>query len=132
MKVNRALVLHLGIVVEETFHPIAGRRFTRPGTQLLHDAIDGDELDFEWIAYQHFIKQPFAHRVIVEIDESRDDRHAASIVTLRTFADEGANLRRASHCDDPATFDGEGFSPGLVRREREYSGIGNDEVSVPQ
>ena len=92
--VDLALVRYLGVVVEVSLDPVAGWRLAGARAQLADDAVDRDELDFERIADQHLVQQHRAPiRVIVAVDESRDDRHALRVEGLRPLAGEGTDIR---------------------------------------
>ena len=57
VNVQRAIVLHLGVVEEIAFHPGARRSLASLGAELFDDAGDGDELHFVRVADQHFVEQ---------------------------------------------------------------------------
>src|SRR5215831_20388290 len=99
-------ILDLGVVVEESFHPEAGRHGARFGAQLLDDGIDGDELDLVRVSDEDFIKQRRARRVVMRVDEARNGGHAFRVVDLRS--------RTGERADVIAVADGR-ESPGLDR-----------------
>jgi hypothetical protein len=85
--IERALVLHLGVVEEEALDPEARRRRAGALTQLLDDAGDRDELDLIGVADHHVVQQDRAGRVIVGVDEARHDRHLPGVEGSRAGAD---------------------------------------------
>ncbi len=105
--VERALVLHLGVVEEESLDPKSGGRLARSCAELVDDAGDGDELDLVWIADEDVIEQDRAGRVIVRIDEAGHDRHLFGVEALSLLADERLDVLGAAHGDEPAGLDGE-------------------------
>ena len=128
--VERALVLHLGVVEEESLDPKSGGRLARSGAELVDDAGDGDELDLVRVADEDIVEQDRAGRVIVRIDESGHDRHLLGVEALGLLADERLDVLGASHGDEPAGLDGESFRSRRNRIDRVDLGVENDEVGL--
>jgi hypothetical protein len=128
LRVQRAIVLQLGIVEEIALNPGARRRRLGSGAQLIDDALNGDELDVVRVAYKHVIEQPLAAPMIVRVDESRHDRHLLGVVHLNLFANESSDLFAASHRDEPATLDRKRLRLRLAGIDRVYLGVEDDEI----
>ena len=97
VNVERALVLHFRVVEEEPFDPRSGRRLPRLCPELLDDAADGDEFDFEGIADEDLEEQDVAARMIVTVGEARHDGHLPGVERPGVLADEASDVRRGAH-----------------------------------
>src|SRR5688572_28274688 len=100
--VQRPLVLHLGVVIEEAADPAARRRLACFGDELVDDAVDRYELDIERVADDHLVQQRLADRMVVTIDEARHDRHALRVEHLSVLAGQCSDLCVATHRDELA------------------------------
>jgi hypothetical protein len=129
--VDLAFIRHLRVIVEMSFHPVAGRCVAGARAQLPDDAVDRDELGFEWITDQHPIQQyrtPI--RVTVAVDESRHDRHALGIEDLCLLPSECTDVHGAADGDESAAADGECLGSGPLRIHGTDIRIHDDDVSV--
>ena len=106
---NGALVLQLGVVVKVALDPCARRQLLRPCLQLVDDAGDGDEFDFERIADEDFVEQGGAYRMVVAIDEARDDGHAFGVEGLRARAGKRFHGGGCSDASESSTANEEGL-----------------------
>ncbi len=130
MDVEGTLVLDFGVVVEIALDPEARRRLRRTFAELVDDAADGHELDFERIAHQHFVQQGFAFGMVVAIDEPRDDGSLTGVDDLRALAGERLDLVVGSHRHEAIAADGNGLSPWHPRIHRPDAGIEEHEVCI--
>ncbi len=126
--VQRPLVLHLGVVVEEAADPVARRRLARFGDELVDDAVDRHELDVERIADDHLVEQRLADRMVVTIDEARHDRHALRVEHLSVLAGECTDLCVAADRNEMAAADCEGFGPGESSIDGMDIRVANDQI----
>jgi hypothetical protein len=110
--VQRPLVLHLGVVIEEAADPVAWRRLACFGDELVDDAVDRHELDVERVADDHLIEQRLADRMVVTIDEARHDRHALRVEHLSVLAGECSDLCVAADRNELAAAYCEGLGAG--------------------
>ena len=122
-----AAVLHFGVVEEIAFHPVAGRGLGGAGAELLDDAVDGDELDFEGIADEDFVEQSGAAGVVVGVDEAGDDGCAFCIPGGRTFSEDVADVGTGADGKKAAVFDREGLCAGLAGVDGDDPGVEDDQ-----
>src|SRR5262249_22814244 len=127
---ERPLVLHFRVIEEIALDPVAGRRLPGAFPQLLNDAVDADELDFERIAHQHFVKQSGARRVVVAIDETGNDGGAARIPSLGTGTAQVPDVGAGAYGQEPAILDCECFGARLAGVHRDDSCVEHDEVGT--
>src|ERR1700683_654642 len=128
MYVELALVLHLGVVEEESLDPRVRRGLLRLCLELIDNAGNRDEFDLIGISDQNLVQQSIAGCVVVAIDETGYDRHAFGIDGPGLFADVTANLGIAAERDESAASDRERRSRRHYRIERVYPGIQHHQV----
>ncbi len=64
------------------------------------------------------------------VDETRHDRHLPGVVRLRPFGDQRADVRVASHGEEPAALDRERLRFGRAGIDRVDFGVEDDEIGV--
>ena len=128
VKVELAIIFHLGVVEKIPFHPSARRRLLRFRAQFVHDAGDSNELDHERIADQHFIEQGVARRVIVAIDEPWHDGHLLGVELLGSLPDERLHLRGASHRSEAPSLYCERLRPRRTGIHRVHLGVKDNQI----
>ena len=126
-----AAILHFGVIEEIAFNPRARRRLRGAGAELLDDAVDGDELDFEGIADQDFVQQRGAPGVVVRVDEAGDDgaRPCASQVGV-PVTDQVADVGIGSDGEKAAVLDRERLGAGLAGVDGDDPGVEDDEFGA--
>ena len=92
LRVQRALVFDLGVIVEKALDPVAGRSGLGAHAELFDDAVDGDELHLVGIANQHVVEQSFAAAVVVGVDEAGNNGHLLGVVGLGLLADQALDV----------------------------------------
>ncbi len=130
VNVERALVLHLGVVEEKSLDPKAWGRLAGFGAELVDDAGDGHELDLVGISDQDLVEQYRARRMIVGIDEPRHDRHLLGVECLGPLADQRLDVFGAPNRDEPAGLDRECLRLRRKRIDRVDPGVENDEIGL--
>src|SRR5215471_1213500 len=125
-----AVALHLGVVEEIALDPGAGRGFAGADAQLLDNAFDGDEFHIVGIADEYFVKEDRTRRMVVRVDEPRDDRHLMSNVGLGPSAGEPFNLFARSYCHETPGLYGKGFRPRHQRVDGVDFCVEDDEIGV--
>ena len=130
LHVERPLVFELGVVVEKTLDPGAGRSGLGADTELSDDAVNGDKLDLVGIANEHVVEQSFAAAVVVGVDEAGDNGHLPGIVGLGLLADQALDIAVTAHREKASALDGEGFGPGHVGVDGVDLGVEDDEIGV--
>jgi hypothetical protein len=130
MPVERALVLQLRVVVEEPFHPRAGRRLPRLRAQLVHDALDRHEFDLERIAHEHLVEKRRAAGVVVAVREPGHDRHLLRVVRPGALPDQAANVGVRPHGDEPSALRRECLRARQRAVHRVDLGVEHDQVGV--
>src|SRR6185437_11903364 len=121
-------VSHLGVVEEVSFDPSAGRRLAGAFLELLDDAIDGEELDLEWITHHHSVQQDLSLGVVVTIDESWNDCHFLRVENGCTPTSQIADVIIATHRLKSALPDGEGLCTRQRWINRIKIGVDDDHV----
>ncbi len=82
LRVERAAVLDLGVVVEVALDPCAGRGGGGAGAELVDDALNGDELDLVGVTDEDVVEQTLAATMVVRVDEAGDYGHLLRVVGL--------------------------------------------------
>jgi hypothetical protein len=126
-----ALIFHLGVVIEHTFYPETRLRLLRFGPKFLNDAGNANELYFVGIAHDRFIKQHFAWRVIMAVNEPWHDGHAASVNGLGTLAAPSFCLFICADGDEASIFHGKRLCIGHSGINRVHISVPHDKVGVP-
>jgi hypothetical protein len=128
--VQLALVLHLGVVEEVALHPRASRRLLCLRAKLLDDAGDGDELDLERIADEHFVEEHVTAGLVMTIGEARHDRHLLRVDRPRIFAGQAFDLVVRPHGNEPAVLHRERDGLRHARIDRVHVRVHDDEIGI--
>ena len=130
MNVEQAIVLHLGVVEEISFDPGARRCLAGSRAEFVDDAVDGHKLDHVGIADQDLVKQYVAGRMIVAVDEPGHDGHLFGVEGLGPLADQGLDVRGATHGGEPAGLDCERLRLRRAGIDRVDLGVEDDEIGI--
>ena len=126
--VELAFVRHLGVVEEVAFHPGAGRGSCGLLPQFFDDAVDGDEFHLERISHQRLIQEYLPFRMIVAVDETRQDRHLLRVEHGCIAARQIADVRVAADGLESSPLDGECLGPRQMIVDGVDPGIDDDQI----
>ena len=126
--VERAVILHLGVVVIITDHPGARRRLGGARLQFVDDALDGDEFDHIGISDQDFVQQNVAAAMVMRVVEAGHDHHALGVVGPRPGTRQRLDVGGAAHRQEPAGTHRKGLRRGHGRIHGRDLGIDHDQV----
>src|SRR5215510_12494972 len=127
---KRALILHLGVVEEEAFHPEAWRCHPRALLELVDNARNRHELDLVWIADDDVVQQDRAGRMIVSVDTARHDRHLIGVEDLRLPTSQRPDVFTLAQSHETPALDGDRFCPRLEWIDGIDLAVGQDEIGL--
>ena len=126
VNVELALVPHFSVVIELTFHPEPGLGLMGFRPKFLDDGGDADELYLVGVAYDHFIKQHLAGRVIMAVNETGHDGHTAGVNGFGTLAAPGFGLVVCADSDEASIFHRKRRCRRHLRIDGVYIGVEHD------
>jgi len=114
VNIDQPVILHLGVVEEESFNPRSVRRLRGFRAEFFHDARDGDEFNFIRIPDKDFVQQNIAGRVIVAIYEAGYDGHLLGVVRLRPLASKSFDFGGGADRSEAAGAERESLDPRRI------------------